>query len=40
MTEQPCVRLFTTDGELIEKWEIKTDREDQGSRMLMTLQSR
>ena len=23
--------LFTTDGELIEKWEIKTNKEDQGS---------
>ena len=25
--------LFTTDGELIEKWEIKTNKEDQGSRI-------
>ena len=29
--------LFTTDGELIEKWEIKTIRE---AEYLMTLQSR
>ena len=29
--------LFTTDGELIEKWEIKTNKEDQGSRIFDDL---
>ena len=32
--------LFTTDGELIEKWEIKTNKEIRGAEYLMTLQSR
>lgn len=32
--------LFTTDGELIEKWEIKTNKEDQEAEYLMTLQIR